>query len=243
MEMQFADFVTSGFNQIVNNLAKIHYRWGQPADTVIRMPTGAGVGAGPFHSQSNEAWFVHTPGLKVVYPSTPEDAKGLLIAAINDPNPVMYFEHKALYRSISGLVPEAYYETPIGKARQVRAGTDLTIITYGAGVHWAIEYAEGHKDLSIGILDLRTLLPLDYDAIRAAVAMTGKVLVLHEDTLTGGIGAEVAAWIGEHCFSALDAPVLRCASLDTPVPFNLELERQFLAKSRLDAYVGKLMAY
>jgi len=243
MEMQFADFVTSGFNQIVNNLAKIHYRWGQPADTVIRMPTGAGVGAGPFHSQSNEAWFVHTPGLKVVYPSTPEDAKGLLIAAINDPNPVMYFEHKGLYRSVSGSVPEAYYETPIGQARQVRAGTDITIITYGAGVHWALEYAEGHKDLSIEILDLRTLLPLDYEAIRAAVTATGKVLVLHEDTLTGGVGAEVASWIGEHCFSALDAPVLRCASLDTPVPFNLELEKQFLAKSRLDAYVQRLMAY
>lgn len=243
MEMQFADFVTSGFNQIVNNLAKIHYRWGQQADTVIRMPTGAGVGAGPFHSQSNESWFVHTPGLKVVYPSTPEDAKGLLIAAINDPNPVMYFEHKALYRSVSGMVPEAYYETPIGKARQVRAGTDITIITYGAGVHWALEYAAGHKDVSIEILDLRTLLPLDYDAIRAAVSATGKVLVLHEDTLTGGIGAEVAAWIGEHCFSSLDAPVLRCASLDTPVPFNIELEKQFLAKSRLDAYVQKLMGY
>lgn len=243
MEMQFADFVTSGFNQIVNNLAKIHYRWGQHADTVIRMPTGAGVGAGPFHSQSNEAWFMHTPGLKVVYPSTPEDAKGLLIAAINDPNPVLYFEHKALYRSISGAVPDAYYETPIGKARRVRDGEDLTIITYGAGVHWALEYAGAHKDISIGILDLRSLLPLDHEAIRAAVARTGKVLVLHEDTLTGGVGAEVAAWIGEHCFSSLDAPVLRCASLDTPVPFNTELERNFLAKSRLGDYVNRLIAY
>lgn len=243
MEMQFADFVTSGFNQIVNNLAKIHYRWGQHADTVIRMPTGAGVGAGPFHSQSNEAWFMHTPGLKVVYPSTPEDAKGLLIAAINDPNPVLYFEHKALYRSISGPVPDAYYETPIGKARRVREGGDITIITYGAGVHWALEYAEAHPDISIGILDLRSLLPLDHEAIRAAVSRTGKVLVLHEDTLTGGVGAEVAAWIGEHCFSSLDAPVLRCASLDTPVPFNLELERNFLAKSRLGDYVKRLMEY
>jgi 2-oxoisovalerate dehydrogenase E1 component len=243
MEMQFADFVTSGFTQIVNNLAKIHYRWGQKADTVIRMPTGAGVGAGPFHSQSNEAWFMHTPGLKVVYPSTPEDAKGLLIAAINDPNPVLYFEHKMLYRSISGPVPEAYYETPIGKARRVRAGEDITIITYGAGVHWAIEYAEAHKDISFEILDLRTLLPLDYEAMRAAVGVTGKVLVLHEDTLTGGVGAEVAAWIGEHCFALLDAPVLRCASLDTPVPFNIELERNFLAKSRLDGFVRRLMEY
>jgi 2-oxoisovalerate dehydrogenase E1 component len=243
MEMQFADFVTSGFNQIVNNLAKIHYRWGQHADTVIRMPTGAGVGAGPFHSQSNEAWFMHTPGLKVVYPSTPEDAKGLLIAAINDPNPVLYFEHKALYRSVSGLVPDAYYETPIGKARRVREGGDITVVTYGAGVHWALEYAEGHPDISIEILDLRTLLPLDHEAIQAAVGRTGKVLVLHEDTLTGGVGAEVAAWIGEHCFSALDAPVLRCASLDTPVPFNMELERNFLAKSRLGEYVKRLMEY
>jgi 2-oxoisovalerate dehydrogenase E1 component len=243
MEMQFADFVTSGFTQIVNNLAKIHYRWGQKADTVIRMPTGAGVGAGPFHSQSNEAWFMHTPGLKVVYPATPEDAKGLLIAAINDPNPVLYFEHKMLYRSISGLVPEAYYETPIGKARRVRSGGDIAIITYGAGVHWAVEYAEAHKDISFEILDLRTLLPLDHEAIRAAVGVTGKVLVLHEDTLTGGVGAEVAAWIGEHCFALLDAPVLRCASLDTPVPFNIELERNFLAKSRLDEYVRKLMEY
>jgi 2-oxoisovalerate dehydrogenase E1 component len=243
VEMQFADFVTAGFNQIVNNLAKIHYRWGQAADVVIRMPTGAGVGAGPFHSQSNEAWFVHTPGLKVVYPSNPRDAKGLLIAAINDPNPVLYFEHKALYRSISGPVPSAYYTVEIGKASQVQEGEDLSIITYGAGVHWAVDYAEAHPELSIDILDLRTLLPLDYTAIRAAVARTGKALVLHEDTLTGGIGAEVAAWIGEHCFSLLDAPVCRCASLDTPVPFNIQLESNFLASARLDDYVQQLMEY
>jgi 2-oxoisovalerate dehydrogenase E1 component len=243
VEMQFADFVTAGFNQIVNNLAKIHYRWGQPADVVIRMPTGAGVGAGPFHSQSNEAWFVHTPGLKVVYPSTPRDAKGLLIAAINDPNPVLYFEHKALYRSISGPVPEHYYELEIGKAALVQNGDDFSIITYGAGVHWAMDYAAAHPEFSIDILDLRTLLPLDYPAIRSAVARTGKALVLHEDTLTGGIGAEVAAWIGEHCFNLLDAPVFRCASLDTPVPFNLQLEDNFLARSRLDAVVRNLMDY
>jgi 2-oxoisovalerate dehydrogenase E1 component len=243
VEMQFADFVTAGFNQIVNNLAKIHYRWGQAADVVIRMPTGAGVGAGPFHSQSNEAWFVHTPGLKVVYPSTPFDAKGLLIAAIHDPNPVMYFEHKALYRSISGPVPAEYYELPIGKARLVREGDDLSIITYGAGVQWALEYAEFHPELSLDILDLRTLLPLDYTAIRDSVIRTGKALVLHEDTLTGGIGGEVAAWIAEHCFHLLDAPVSRCASLDTPVPFNIELENNFLAKSRLDEVVRGLMEY
>jgi len=243
MEMQFADFVTVGFNQIVNNLAKIYYRWGQNADVVIRMPAGGGVGAGPFHSQSNEAWFVHTPGLKVVYPATPEDAKGLLIAAINDPNPVMYFEHKALYRSISGAVPEHYYETEIGKARHVQNGDDISIITYGSGVHWALDYASEHLDISIDITDLRTLLPLDYDAIRAAVGRTGKVLVLHEDTLIGGVGGEVAAWISEHCFEMLDAPVMRCASLDTPVPFNIELENNFLARARLDEYVQRLMGY
>lgn len=243
IEMQFADFVTMGFTQIVNNLAKIHYRWGQPANVVIRMPCGAGVGAGPFHSQTNEAWFVHTPGLKVVYPSTPADAKGLLIAAINDPNPVLFFEHKALYRSVSGDVPTEYYETEIGKARHVRSGDDLSIITYGQGVIWAEDYAAGHPEISIDILDLRTLLPLDYEAIRAAVARTGRVLVLHEDTLTGGIGGEIAAWIGEHCFELLDAPVLRCASLDTPVPFNGELESNFLAKSRLGDTVVRLLRY
>jgi 2-oxoisovalerate dehydrogenase E1 component len=243
MEMQFADFVTVGFNQIINNLAKIHYRWGQNADVVIRMPTGAGVGAGPFHSQSNEAWFVHTPGLKVVYPSTPMDAKGLMIAAINDPNPVLYFEHKALYRSISGPVQEEYYTIEIGKARIVEEGEDISIITYGAGVHWATAYAAQHPGISFDIIDLRSLLPLDYQAIRESVMRTGKVLLLHEDTLTGGIGGEIAAWIGEHCFELLDAPVLRCASLDTPIPFNMELEKNFLANARLDEYVRKLMAY
>jgi 2-oxoisovalerate dehydrogenase E1 component len=243
MEMQFADFVTAGFNQIINNLAKIHYRWGQPADVVIRMPTGGGVGAGPFHSQSNEAWFVHTPGLKVVYPSTPIDAKGLLIAAINDPNPVLYFEHKALYRSVSGPVPDTYYETAIGKARHVREGDEVSIITYGAGVHWAEDYAAGHPEISIDILDLRTLLPLDYFAIRASVARSGRVLVLHEDTLTGGIGGEIAAWIAENCFGMLDAPVIRCASLDTPVPFSIALENNFLARARLDEYINKLISY
>jgi 2-oxoisovalerate dehydrogenase E1 component len=243
MEMQFADFVTVGFNQIINNLAKMHYRWGQHADVVIRMPAGGGVGAGPFHSQSNEAWFAHTPGLKVVYPSSPMDAKGLLIAALNDPNPVMFFEHKALYRSVSGDVPEEYYEIEIGKARHVRSGDEVSIITYGSGVHWAEDYAAAHPEISIDILDLRTLLPLDYQAIRAAVQRTGRVLVLHEDTLTGGIGGEVAAWIGEHCFDKLDAPVLRCGSLDTPVPFNIELEKNFMAKARLGEMVERLMGY
>ncbi|MCD6010329.1 MAG: dehydrogenase [Flavipsychrobacter sp.] len=243
MEMQFADFVTVGFNQIVNNLAKIHYRWGQNADVVIRMPTGGGVGAGPFHSQSNEAWFVHTPGLKVVYPSTPEDAKGLMIAAIEDPNPVMFFEHKGLYRSISGNVPEDYYSVEIGKARVVQEGSDVSIITYGMGVHWAAYYAGNHTDLSFDILDLRTLLPLDYEAIRASVQRTGKVLLLHEDTMTGGIGGEIGAWIAENCFQNLDAPIVRCAGLDTPIPFAIELEQNFMANSRLDECVQKLLSY
>ena len=243
MEMQFGDFVTVGFNQIINNLAKIHYRWGQNADVVIRMPTGGGVGAGPFHSQSNEAWFVHTPGLKVVYPSSPIDAKGLLIAAINDPNPVMFFEHKALYRSITGPVPDQYYEIEIGKAKHIRSGDDISIITYGAGVHWAIEYAEKNPSISIDITDLRTLLPLDHDAIKNAVSRTGKVLILHEDTLTGGVGGEIAAWIAEHCYTLLDAPVMRCASLDTPIPFSIELEKNFMAYSRLGEAIEKLIAY
>ena len=243
MEMQFADFVTVGFNQIINNLAKIHYRWGQHADVVIRMPTGAGVGAGPFHSQSNEAWFVHTPGLKVVYPSTPMDAKGLLIAAINDPNPILFFEHKALYRSITGPVPSACYEIEIGKARHVRAGEEISILTYGAGVHWAEDYAAEHPEISIDILDLRTLLPLDYISIREAVQRSGRVLILHEDTLIGGIGGEIAGWIAENCFDLLDAPVVRCASLDTPIPFSTELEKNFLAKARLNESIVKLLSY
>lgn len=243
VEMQFADFISSGFNQVVNNLAKIHYRWGQSAHTVIRMPTGGGMGAGPFHSQSNEAWFVHTPGLKVVYPSTPEDAKGLLLAALNDPNPVLFFEHKGLYRSISAQVLNSPYETPIGKARTVQHGDDISVITYGMGVHWALEYVKAHPETSIELLDLRTLQPLDYDAIKKCVQQTGRVLVLHEDTLTGGIGAEVVAWITEHCFQWLDAPVIRCASLDTPIPFNTELEKNFMAASRLPAAVERLLNY
>lgn len=243
MEMQFADFVTVGFNQIVNNLAKIHYRWGQNADVVIRMPTGGGVGAGPFHSQSNEAWFTHVPGLKVVYPSSPVDAKGLLMASINDPNPVIFFEHKGLYRSIQERVPDAGYEIEIGKARLVKAGDELSIITYGMGVHWALDYQKQHPEISIDILDLRTLLPLDFEAIRASVKRTGKLIVLHEDTLFGGIGGEISAWVTEHCFEYLDAPILRCASMDTPIPFNIELEKQFMAKTRLDETVRKIMAY
>lgn len=243
VEMQFADFVTCGFNQIVNNLAKIHWRWGQNADVVVRMPTGAGAAAGPFHSQSNEAWFFHTPGLKIVFPSTPYEAKGLLAAAIADPNPVMVFEHKFLYRSIREEIPDDYYTIEIGKAKTTKEGSDLTIITYGLGVHWANEYAENHSDYSIEVLDLRTLLPLDTEAIYAAAKKTGRVLVLHEDCMTGGIGGEIVALISEHCFEFLDAPVTRVASLDTPVPFASDLEQQFLPKARLDQAVERLMNY
>ncbi|MFN5333696.1 MAG: thiamine pyrophosphate-dependent enzyme [Bacteroidota bacterium] len=243
VEMQFADFVSVGFNQIVNNLAKIHYRWGQHADVVVRMPTGGGVGAGPFHSQSNEAWFTKVPGLKVVYPSNPMDAKGLLLASIHDPNPVMFFEHKALYRSVVSEVPDEAYLIEIGKARQVRMGEEISIITYGSGVHWAEDYAAAHPEISIDILDLRTLSPLDYEAIRSSVQRTGRILILHEDTLIGGIGGEIAAWIAEHCFEYLDAPVLRCASLDTPIPFHTDLEQNFLAKSRLEETIEQLLSY
>jgi 2-oxoisovalerate dehydrogenase E1 component len=243
MEMQFADFVSVGFNQIVNNLAKIHYRWGQTADVVVRMPTGAGVGAGPFHSQSNEAWFTHVPGLKVVYPSNPADAKGLMIAALADPNPIIYFEHKAMYRSVEGEVPDTYYHVPIGKANFISKGEDVTIITYGMGVHWAKKYASENEHISLTILDLRSLAPLDYEAIAEAVANTGKVLILHEDNLTGGIGGELSAWIAEHCFTNLDAPIMRCASLDTPIPFNTILEKQYLANSRLAETMQKLLSF
>lgn len=242
VEMQFADFVTCGFNQIVNNLAKSHYRWGQNADVVVRMPTGAGVAAGPFHSQSNEAWFVHTPGLKVVYPSNPVDAKGLLCAAIEDPNPVMYFEHKFLYRSLSDEVTDDYYTIEIGKAATVTAGDDLSIITYGMGVHWAKEVME-ELNSSADIIDLRTLLPWDKEAVAATVKKTGRVLVLHEDCLTGGIGGEISAWIAEHCFTDLDAPVMRVASLDTAVPFSTQLEQNFLPKGRLKQKIEELMEF
>ncbi len=244
VEMQFADFVSCGFNQIVNNLAKNHYRWGHAADVVVRMPTGAGSGAGPFHSQSNEAWFTHVAGLKVVYPSNPIDAKGLLTAAIADPNPVMYFEHKALYRSMTADVPNGYYETPIGKASTAREGSDLTIVTYGMGVKWAMELDEHLKDTAdIGVIDLRSLLPWDRETVFAAVKKTGKCLVLHEDTYTGGFGGEIAASIGEHCFQWLDAPVIRVASLDTPVPFHTRLEASFLPVERLKTAVEKLLKY
>ena len=243
VEMQFADFVTCGFNQIINNLAKINWRWGQNADVVVRMPTGAGTAAGPFHSQSNEAWFFHTPGLKILYPSNPYDAKGLLNAAIEDPNPVLFFEHKGLYRSIKEEIPSDYYTVEIGKAAIVSEGKDFTIITYGAGVHWAKEAITKFPDTSAEIIDIRTLLPLDTESIYTSVKKTGKVIVLHEDCMMGGIGGELAALISENCFEYLDAPVIRVASLDTPVPFAVALEEQFLPKERLILAISSLLNY
>lgn len=243
VEMQFADFVTEGFNQIVNNLAKSHYRWGQNADVVIRMPTGAGTGAGPFHSQSNEAWFTHTAGLKVIYPAFPEDAKGLLLQSFEDPNPILFFEHKKLYRSLKGNVPEGFYTIPFGKARTVRKGKELSIISYGLGVHMALEYAEKRPQLDLEIIDLRTLIPLDKEAIFASVKKTGKVIVLHEDNLIGGFGAELSALIAEYCFEDLDAPIMRVASIGTPIPFNKNLENQFLPYRELEEKIEKILSY
>jgi 2-oxoisovalerate dehydrogenase E1 component len=243
VEMQFADFVTCGFNQIINNLAKSHYRWGQNADVVVRMPTGAGVGAGPFHSQSNEAWFFHTPGLKILYPSNPRDAKGMLNAAIEDPNPYLFFEHKYLYRSLSEVIPDDYYTVEIGKAALTTEGDDLSIITYGMGVHWAKEAIASLENVTADILDLRTILPWDKEAVAQTVKKTNKVIVLHEASMTGGVGAEIAAWISENCFEDLDAPVIREASLDTPVPFSAQLEANFLPQQRLLTKLTELLAY
>ena len=243
VEMQFADFVTCGFNQIVNNLAKIHYRWGQNADVVVRMPTGGGVSAGPFHSQSNEAWFFHTPGLKIVYPSCAADAKGLLNAAIEDPNPYLFFEHKALYRSNKEKIYDDYYTSEVGKAKIISAGSDLTIITYGMGVHWAVDIAKKFTDHSIEIVDLRTLQPWDKETVKESVEKTNKTIIIHEDTITGGIGAEISAWITENCFSSLDGPVLRVGGLDTPVPFRKELEENFMPLSRVEEKINMLLRY
>ncbi len=243
VEMQFADFVTCGFNQIVNNLAKSHYRWGQNADVVVRMPTGAAVGAGPFHSQSTEAWFFHVPGLKIVYPAFPSDAKGLIAAAIEDNNPVMFFEHKALYRSITEEVHDDYYTTEIGKARVVKEGDDLTIVTYGLGVHWAMEALTEIKGISADLIDLRTLLPWDKETVLNSVRKTGKVIIMHEDTLTGGIGGEITSVIAEECFNFLDAPPVRIGALDTPVPMSSALEWNFLPKDRFKTALIKLASF
>ncbi len=243
MEMQFADFVTEGFNQIVNNLAKIHWRWGQNADVVVRMPTGAGVAAGPFHSQSNEAWFTHTAGLKVVYPAFPADAKGLLTRAIEDPNPVLFFEHKALYRSIYGEVPEGYYSLPIGEAAWVRKGEEVSIITYGMGVHWALAWLDKNPEVSADVLDLRTLSPLDEESIFKTVKNTGKVLILQEDVMFGGIASDISSLIMENCFQDLDAPVKRVASLNIPIPFTKKLEDGYLPVARFEKAIRELVDY
>lgn len=243
MEMQFSDFVTSGFNPIVNLLAKSNYRWNQKADVVIRMPCGAGVGAGPFHSQTNEAWFTHTPGLKVVYPAFPYDAKGLLATCIEDPNPVLFFEHKALYRSIRQDVPTNYYTLPLGKASIINEGNDVSVITYGAGVHWALDSLKDLKHISVDLIDLRSLAPLDTEAIYNSVNKTGKVMILQEDSMFGGIASDIAAMIMENCFEKLDAPVKRLASLDTPIPFAANLEADYLPKSKFKNNLLELLAY
>jgi len=243
MEMQFADFVSTGFNPIVNYLAKNHYRWNEKADVVIRMPAGAGVQAGPFHSQTNEAWFTKTPGLKVVYPAFPYDAKGLLTTAINDPNPVLFFEHKALYRSIYQDVPKDYYTLPFGKAALLKEGSDVTIITFGSGVHWALETLSKNEDIKADLLDLRTLQPLDTEAIFASVKKTGKVIILQEDSIFGGIASDISAMITENCFEYLDAPVKRVGSLETPIPFTKNLEDQYLPKNRFENSLKELIKY
>ncbi|WP_136468640.1 alpha-ketoacid dehydrogenase subunit alpha/beta [Flagellimonas onchidii] len=243
VEMQFADFVSSGFNPIVNYLAKTHYRWGQNADVVIRMPCGGGVGAGPFHSQTNEAWFTKTPGLKVVYPAFPVDAKGLLSTAINDPNPVLFFEHKGLYRSVYGDVPSDYYTLPLGKASLIKEGESISVVTYGAGVHWAVETLEKHPEIDADLIDLRTLQPLDIETVYASVKKTGKLIVLHEDTLFGGIASDISAMVIENCFEYLDAPIKRVGSLETPVPFAKGLEENYLPKKRFETTLLELNAY
>lgn len=243
VEMQFADFVSSGFNPVVNYLAKSHYRWNQKADVVLRMPCGGGVAAGPFHSQTNEAWFTKTPGLKVVYPAFPYDAKGLLITAINDPNPVLFFEHKALYRSIRQEVPIDYFTLPFGKASMLREGTDVTVVSYGAAVHWALETLDKNKDINADVIDLRTLQPLDTEAILNSVKKTGRAIILQEDSLFGGIASDIASMIMEECFEYLDAPVKRVASIETPIPFINQLEEQYLPKNRFESELKALLAY
>ena len=243
VELQFADFVSVGFNQIVNNLAKTHYRWNQPINVTLRMPTGGSIGAGPFHSQSNESWFFHIPGIKIVYPSNPYDAKGLLCSSIDDDNPVMFFEHKALYRSIEGNIPTSMYNIEFGKLNKIRIGSDLTLITYGLGVKWA-EKAANNSKYDIEILDLRTLMPLDKDGIFESVSKTNRVLILHEDNLTGGVGAEISAIINEEFFKYLDAPVLRVCSIDTPIPFASNIEKEvYLPINRIEQKINELMDY
>ena len=243
IEMQFADFVSTGFNPIVNYLAKVHYRWQEKADVVIRMPCGGGTQAGPFHSQTNEAWFTKTPGLKVVYPAFPYDAKGLLATSINDPNPVLFFEHKQLYRSVYQDVPKEYYTIPLGKAVLLREGTQITILAFGAAVHWALETLDKNTQVSADVIDLRTLQPLDKETIYKSVKKTNKVIILQEDSLFGGIASDISAMIMEDCFEYLDGPVKRVASLDSPIPFTKALEDQYLSKGRFEDVLKELLRY
>ncbi len=243
VEMQFADFISTGFNPVVNYLAKVHYRWGQHADVVIRMPCGAGMGAGPFHSQTNEAWFTKTPGLKVVYPAFPYDAKGLLATSINDPNPILFFEHKGLYRNIYQEVPEGYYTLPFGKASLLREGTDITVVSYGLGVHWALDALNDHPDVKADMIDLRTLQPMDMNAIHTSVKKTGKLIILQEDSMFGGVASDISAMVMENCFEYLDAPVKRVASLETPIPFAKNLENNYLPKERFVKELLNLLSY
>jgi 2-oxoisovalerate dehydrogenase E1 component len=243
VELQFSDFVTSGFNPVINLLAKSYYRWQQNADIVLRMPCGADVGAGPFHSQTNEAWFTHTPGLKVVYPAFPQDAKGLLATAIEDPNPVLFFEHKAIYRSVYQEVSDDYFTIPFGKASILKEGKDVTIVTYGAGVHWALATLDEHPTISADLIDLRSLQPLDTDAVFTSVKKTGRVIILQEDSMFGGIASDLSALITENCFESLDAPVKRCASIETPIPFAKQLENKYLPKIRFVDDLKELLAY
>ncbi len=243
VEMQFADFVSTGFNPVVNYLAKSHYRWNEKADVVIRMPCGGGVEAGPFHSQTNEAWFTKTPGLKVVYPAFPYDAKGLLATAINDPNPVLFFEHKALYRSVYQEVPVGYYTLPFGVAALLAEGEMVTIVSYGAGIHWALDSLKAHPEIKADLIDLRTLMPLDMESIYASVKKTGKLIILQEDSLFGGIASDISALVVEHCFQYLDAPIKRVASLETPIPFAKTLENQYLPKNRFNKALQELLDY
>ena len=243
VELQFADFISSGFNPVVNYLAKSHYRWGQEADIVLRMPCGAGVGAGPFHSQTNEAWFTKTPGLKVLYPAFPYDAKGLLISAVEDPNPVLFFEHKALYRSQRQQVPVDYYSIPIGKASLIKSGSDVTIITYGAGVHWALDTLNKNSEILADLIDLRSIQPIDYDCILKSVKKTNRVIILQEDSLFGGIASDISAFLMENTFEFLDAPIKRVGSLNTPIPFANSLEQQYLAKANFEHSLKALLEY
>lgn len=243
VEMQFADFASSGFNPIVNYLAKSHYRWGEKADVVIRMPCGGGVGAGPFHSQTNEAWFTKTPGLKVVYPAFPYDAKGLLATAVNDPNPVLFFEHKGLYRTVYQDVPTDYYTLPFGQACLLKVGNAITIVSYGAAVHWALEVLERNSEINADLIDLRTLVPLDVEAVYASVKKTGKLIILQEDSMFGGVASDISAMVMENCFEYLDAPVKRVASRSTPIPFSKNLEDNYLPKERFEQELLTLLAY